>query len=214
VSDTHVRPWHFLDISLLLWVTVVVGFLGWQIYAYSFESYTTGDAAIVLGAAVWGNQPSPVFEERIRHAVHLYKQNNVQALVFTGGRGLNDRRTEAEVAKAYALERGVADADTYCETNSRITWGNLLGARDIIETQRWERVLIVSDPLHMKRAVTMARDLGMPAYPAPTPTTRYRSWRTKGRFLIRETYFYTIYLLQRGLHRQKAPLGTGPFLPN
>lgn len=33
------------------------------------------DAAIVLGAAVWGEEPSPVFRERINHAINLYKND-------------------------------------------------------------------------------------------------------------------------------------------
>jgi uncharacterized SAM-binding protein YcdF (DUF218 family) len=57
-----------------------------------------------------------------------------------------------------------------------------------------ESVVIVSDLLHIKRSVLMARDLGMEADPAPTPTTRYRSWRTQIRFLARETFFYLLYL--------------------
>jgi len=197
-AGKRLRFWHFLGVGLLLSILISSVILAWQIYSYSFESYTSGDVAIVLGAAVWNDQPSPVFEERIRHAIHLYTQGNVQAIVFTGGKGLGDRRTEAEVAKDYAVERGVPKADVYCETESHVTGGNLAGAKTIIEAQGWERALIVSDPLHIRRAVTMARDLGITAYPAPTPTSRYRSWRTKARFLIRETYFYGWYLLRRG----------------
>ncbi|MFH7026695.1 MAG: hypothetical protein ACHBN1_15100 [Heteroscytonema crispum UTEX LB 1556] len=46
----------------------------------------------------------------------------------------------------------------------------------------------------MKRAVLMARDLGMDAYPSPTPTTRDRSFNSQMEFLTRETYFYLVYL--------------------
>jgi len=155
--------------------------------------------AVVLGAAVWGDRPSPVFEERIRHAVHLYRAGNIQAIVFTGGKGAGDRLTEADVGRRYALEHGVAEEDIYCEATSQVTYENLKGAQAIIETQGWRSVLIVSDPLHMKRAMTMARDLGLSAYPAPTPTSRYRSRVTKARFLARETLFYILYLIQRSV---------------
>ncbi len=57
--------------------------------------------------------------------------------------------------------------------------------------------IIVSDPLHMKRAMLMAEDLGMTAYPSPTPTTRYRSWRTQFGFWARETFFYLVYGVER-----------------
>jgi uncharacterized SAM-binding protein YcdF (DUF218 family) len=47
----------------------------------------------------------------------------------------------------------------------------------------------------MKRAVLMARNLGMDAHSSPTPTTRYRSFHSQMEFLSRETYFYFVYLV-------------------
>ena len=52
-----------------------------------------------------------------------------------------------------------------------------------------KKVLIVSDPMHMKRAVAMARDIGLEAYPSPTPTTRYQGWRSQMGSLAHETYY-------------------------
>jgi hypothetical protein len=43
------------------------------------------DVAIVLGAAVWGDEPSPVFLERIKHAVDLRKTDAIGKIIFTGG---------------------------------------------------------------------------------------------------------------------------------
>lgn len=37
------------------------------------------DAAIVLGAAAWGDEPSPVFRERINHAIWLYEVRKEQS---------------------------------------------------------------------------------------------------------------------------------------
>ena len=52
-----------------------------------------------------------------------------------------------------------------------------------------ETALIVSDPLHMRRAMEMAEALGIEARPSATPTTRYQSWTTQAPFLLREIYF-------------------------
>ena len=40
----------------------------------------------------------------------------------------------------------------------------------------------------------MAADLGLNASPSPTPSTLYRSWRSKVPFLAREVVFYSYYL--------------------
>ena len=45
------------------------------------------DAAIVLGASVYDNSPSPVFCERINHAVDLYNEGYVETIIMTGGVG-------------------------------------------------------------------------------------------------------------------------------
>lgn len=175
-----------------------LGAIGLDIYRYGLgRGGGPADAAIVLGAAVWGEEPSPVFRERINHAVDLYRAGAVDVLIFTGGVGSGQLFAESVVASHYALTQGVNPADTWCETTSRITWENLQGAQQIAESQGFERVLIVSDPLHMRRSMRMAHDLGLVAVSAPTPTTRYRSFKSQAPFLWRELYFYSLYLLQR-----------------
>lgn len=180
--------------AVVLWSVV----LAWRIAAYGGRhDPARADVAIVLGAAVRGAEPSPVFAARIDHAVGLYRRGRVARIVFTGGTGAGDSIAESEAARRYAIRAGVPDGRISVETRSRITYGNLLEARALLASQPAPRVLIVSDPLHMRRAVTMARDLGLDAHPAPTPTTRYRSWRTRLPFLGREVFFYSQYLVQR-----------------
>lgn len=187
----------------VLWVSLgamLVGsaWLAWSIATYARQhDPAPADVAIVLGAAVWGTQPSPVFAARIDHAITLYQRGYVRRIVFTGGVGSGDQYAESEIARRYALGAGVPDSQIDIETRSRVTYTNLSETQALLSPDRAARVLIVSDPLHMRRAVTMARDLGLDAHPAPTPTSRYRSWRTRAGFLGREVFFYSLYLLQR-----------------
>lgn len=153
------------------------------------------DAAIVLGAAVWGDKPSPVFRERINHSINLYKKGVVRNIIFTGGVGEAKELAEAVVGKRYAIQRGVKENDIFIETKSRTTHENLKNAQAVASQHQLSKFLIVSDPLHLKRAVLMAQDMGMDAYPSPTPTTRYRSVKSQFQFLMRETYFYFVYLV-------------------
>ena len=152
------------------------------------------DVAIVLGAAVDGDAPSPVFAERIGWGVRLYRDGRVGKLLFTGGYGEGSRHAEALVARAAAMREGVPAEDILVETRSRTTRQNLVEAQRVMQAEGLETALIVSDPLHMMRAMTMAEDLGLAASGSPTPTSRYRSWRSKSGFLARELYFYHHYL--------------------
>ncbi len=151
------------------------------------------EAAVVLGAAVWNDLPSPVFEARLRHAVDLYLGEQVHRLVFTGGRAEGDELAESEVGRAYAIARGVPADAIAVETTSWTTRGNAEGAVEILRAVGVSRVVVVSDALHLRRAVLMFEDLGMRACSSPTPYTRYRSWRTRWPFLAREAIFLQVY---------------------
>jgi uncharacterized SAM-binding protein YcdF (DUF218 family) len=155
----------------------------------------SADAAVVLGAAVANSVPTPVFEQRIRHAIDLYQSGRVKKLVLTGGVGYGDRIAESEAARDYCMKRQVPTRDMLLEVRSHSTMQNLEEARSILDTNHLRTVLLVSDPLHMRRAITQAQDLGIVAHPSPTPTSLYRGFKSKVQFLLRETYFYGRYLL-------------------
>ncbi len=168
------------------------------IYNFSLKrDRVAADIGIVLGAAVWGDSPSPVFEERIKHAINLYHNGDVKQLIFTGGVGNKDEPAESEVARTYAIKNGIPEDNIFIETSSKNTFENITESKKIMDNIGVNSVLIISDPLHMKRAITMAKDLEMSAYSSPTPTTRYRSWKTKLGLLSSETYYYIGYLLRK-----------------
>jgi uncharacterized SAM-binding protein YcdF (DUF218 family) len=181
-----------LSPGLLPWMATKA----FSIYHYaSKHNFIKADAAIVLGAAVWGDEPSPVFQERINHAISLYKRGDVRSIIFTGGIGDNKQLAEAIAGKRYAVAQGIREGDIFIETESKSTHENLKNALAVAISQQLSKFLIVSDRFHLKRAVLMARDLGMDAHPSPTPTTRYRSFKSQLEFLLRETYVYSIYLM-------------------
>ena len=172
--------------------------LGIKITRFGAESHVVkSDAAIILGAGINYDQPSPVFRERIEHGLTLYRSGMVKYLIFTGGLGDGESFTESEVARIYAIDRGVQLKDIYLEKKSSITYENLEGAQKLLRIHNISSALVVSDPLHMKRSMSMAEDLGMNVNTAPTPTSMYRSWSKKVRFLFKEMYFYTGYLLRK-----------------
>lgn len=179
-------------LSALVWLGVLAGQI---VEAGRRTTSGKADVAIVLGAAVYLSGPSPVFEERIKHGIELYRAGKVRTLLFTGGYGNSAKLAESTVAKRYAVKRGVPPQAILTETKSRTTRENLLQARRLMRKNGSLKAMVVSDPLHLKRALKMAGDLGINASAAPTPTSRYRSWQAKGNFLLRELYFYNHYLL-------------------
>lgn len=159
------------------------------------DDATQSDCIIVLGAGVQGAAPSPVFEERIRHGIALYHAGFAPKLLFTGGFGEGQKHSESSVGRSIATQQGIPASDILIEECSRTTRQNLSEAEALMQLHRLKSAIIVSDPLHMKRAVMMAGGLGINAVSSPTPTTRYRSLRTQLGFLIREIYFFHHYLI-------------------
>jgi uncharacterized SAM-binding protein YcdF (DUF218 family) len=121
----------------------------------------------------------------------------VQFLIFTGGVGKDDRLSEAEVGRRVAVAAGVPIERILVDEDSAVTYENLENAKRLADMKDLTTFLIVSDPMHMKRATEIARDLGMSASPSPTPTTRYQTWGSKLPFLLRETYYYLSYRIRR-----------------
>jgi uncharacterized SAM-binding protein YcdF (DUF218 family) len=179
-------------------VVLVVGLIASKIYFYrNVRSEAPADAAVVLGAAVWSADVSPVFRERINHGIDLYRKGKVRKLIFTGGQGNPGEPTESSAAKKYALKNGVPAQDILIEEKSHNTFENIVYAKELAGRHGIKRVLIVSDPLHMKRAMAMAADVGLAADPSPTPSTRYQGLGSQLSLLAHETYYYIGHLLRR-----------------
>ena len=157
----------------------------------------TADAAIVLGAAAYESGPSPVYRERLNHGIWLFQQGYVEKLILTGGVAEGNSRSDAAIGAEYALSQGVPAEAILLEETSTITEENLRGAAELMEKEGLQTALLVSDPLHMRRAMLQAKDLGLRAYSSPTPTTLYTGFWQKLKFLARETFFYAGYRLLR-----------------
>lgn len=178
-------------LACLLVLAIAWAVAATQILVFSRRSAEgPADAALVLGAAAWGNRPSPVYRERITKAIALYKEHRVRWIVLTGGSPMLGYPSEAEVGRRYCLLHGVPAEALVVEDRSRTTWANLADAQRPMARLDIRTVLLVSDPFHMKRAVAMARAQGIDAQPAPTTTSRFRTWHTRAAFLWREGWLY------------------------
>ncbi|PIT20179.1 hypothetical protein BGI36_08290 [Snodgrassella communis] len=196
-ADTHLGFWRCLRSviiagSLFVGTNYVISVA--TVYQYSHPRVLSeADAAIVLGAAAWDKRPSPVFRERINHAIHLYRTSTVKKILFTGGSPKSGFMTEAAVGRRYAIRNGVDANDIIYENHSRDTWQNLVNAKAVADDNDLDSFIIVSDPYHLARASLMAHDLGLNAQVSPTPTTRYSATQSKLRFLAQESYTLMVY---------------------
>jgi len=175
-------------------ILIYIAYSAYSIWSYSSNvEFVKTDAAIVLGAAAWDDEPSPVLRERINHAIWLYEHHYVEKIIFTGGKGKDNVYSESEVARDYAIKNRVKPEHIVIETRSKITEENLKYAYEIAAEEQMKTFTIVSDPLHMKRAMLIAERLGIDAYSSPTPSSVYKTMNSKLPFLMRELFYYVGY---------------------
>jgi uncharacterized SAM-binding protein YcdF (DUF218 family) len=135
---------------------------------------------------------------------HHHRKGPIARRKVDGGQSPEDKIAEAEAARQYAIQRRVRPDDILVETRSRTTEQNLYYAGQLACQHQLHTLLLVSDPLHMKRAMLIARDMGLCWSSSPTPTSRYQSPMAKLRFLARETHYYQRYLLRRPFYRSSS----------
>lgn len=155
-------------------------------------------AAVVLGAAQWNGDPSPVLRARLDHALDLYQGGQVRQIILTGGVGPGDATSEADAGRAYLLDQGVAPEALLLEQTGTTTLESLRNTAEIARANRIGAVILVSDPFHMLRALKMARDLGLIAYGSPTRTSPISGNTFEEiRYVVRESWAYLVYLFAR-----------------
>lgn len=127
------------------------------------KSSSTVDAIVVLGAAQYDGRPSPQLRARLDHVVTLWNLPVAPVVVVTGGKQTGDRFTEAEASRDYLVSRGLPVEVIVIESRGESTYQSLEAVRDEARVNQWQRVVLVSDPYHLKRAQLVAAELGMAA---------------------------------------------------
>ncbi len=150
------------------------------------QSTDTAEAIVVLGAAQYDGQPSPVLRGRLDHAYDLWDQGLAPLIVVTGGNQAGDRFTEASSGAEYLHGKGVPDEAILREVQGTNTWESLAATALILDDLGLDKVLLVSDPMHALRATEIALSVGLDGQSAPNPNAVYSS-RSAFQQLLRES---------------------------
>lgn len=129
------------------------------------------DAIVVMGAAQYDGRPSPVLEARLEHAVALYRAGIAPLLVVTGGKATGDRTTEADAARAWAIDHGVPAEAILADDRGRTTLESIESVAVLFEARGITSAVFVSDPSHLLRVLRIATDQGVRAWGSGTRTS-------------------------------------------
>jgi uncharacterized SAM-binding protein YcdF (DUF218 family) len=126
------------------------------------------DAIAVFGAAEYAGKPSPVYRARLDHARSLYARGIAPLIITLGGPG-GDSFTEGGVGQAYLMGTGVPEPALIAETHSLNTSESAARLAVIARTNHLERIVVVSDPMHLFRIHAICAADGLNVLTSPRP---------------------------------------------
>ena len=151
------------------------------------------DVILVLGAAQYNGDPSPVFEGRLRHAKLRYDEGRADTILVLGGGAPGDSSTEAEAGRDWLVSDGVPSESVVASPVGTTTLESLRAAATWMGDRELDSAFLVSDPWHNLRMKRMASDLGIEAYASATWQSAARTEGTRFGGYVRETLAYLYY---------------------
>ncbi len=138
------------------------------------------DFVVVLGAGlINGERVTPLLASRVDRGIQFFKRqlektNNPPFLLMSGGKGSDEKISEAEAMRNYALEQGVPPEYILIETASTTTLENMKFSKKIIdEKKKNAKVIFASSNYHIFRASLFAKEAQLKADGIPSKTAFY-----------------------------------------
>ena len=172
----------FKQIAVYLVLTMILGCSGVLIinnyvesvgatYILSPNDVSKADAILVLGAYVFpSGTVSTMLNDRLTVGYELYEQGKAPKLLVSGDHGQKDY-DEVNSMKNFLKNKGVPGQNVFMDHAGFSTYESLYRARDIFMVKK---VIIVTQEYHLKRAVFVARELGLEAYGVASDKREYR----------------------------------------
>jgi uncharacterized SAM-binding protein YcdF (DUF218 family) len=186
---------------LIGFVVLVAGSILWCWRVYAQIEYFAGedqavnaDAIAVFGAAEYDGRPSPVYRARLDHAAALYNRGLAPLIITLGGDG-GDAFSEGGVGRDYLMSVGVPESAIIAETESRSTAESARRLAAIARTNRFLRIVVVSDNTHLFRIHAMCAANGLNVFTSPRPRVLMEEGSAETGTIFHEIMSYTAWRL-------------------
>lgn len=133
------------------------------------------DCILILGAGVWGKNPSPILRDRLDEGLRLYKAGIAPKIIVSGDHG-KENYDEVNVMKNYLMEAGVPDEDIFMDHAGFSTYESMYRAKAVFGV---DKMIIVTQQYHIYRSIYIAKKLGIEAYGSPAECVDYSGNRAR-----------------------------------
>jgi len=160
-------------IFLAVCLAVALIFL-WNILDHAFfdGEPPVDSTVVVLGCQVRADgSPSKALRQRIERAYEYLTENENAVCVASGGKGLDEPRSEAAVIRDRLVEMGIDPERIYVEDGSHDTNQNMKYTAEIIEREGLSRnIAVITNSFHQYRASVYAVHHGLEAHSVSSET--------------------------------------------
>lgn len=147
------------------------------------------DCVMIMGAGIWGTEPSPMLQERLDFGIEVYFTGCTDRILMTGDHA-REEYDEVNIMKDCAIEAGVPADNVFMDHAGLSTYESMYRARDVFQV---EKMVIVTQKYHLYRSIYNARKLGIEAYGVAADEMKYGFHNNMREWLARtKDFFYCI----------------------
>jgi uncharacterized SAM-binding protein YcdF (DUF218 family) len=152
------------------------------------------DVIVVLGTAQLNGKPGDALEARLVEAQRIFELGYAPTIITVGAGAPGDRTTEAASGKYWLRNQGIPSRKITAVEEGRDTLTSTKAYALVMKKRYVSDVIIVTDPFHCARAITMANEQGVLATCSPVQTGPNTLDNSGYRYLIREAAAYLAYI--------------------
>jgi uncharacterized SAM-binding protein YcdF (DUF218 family) len=152
------------------------------------------DVIVVLGTAQLNGRPGEALEARLIEAKRIFDLGYAPSIITVGAGAPGDRTTEAASGKYWLRTHGISARKITAIEEGRDTLVSTKAYTQLMKKRYVSDVIIVTDPFHCARSITMAKDQGVLATCSPVQTGPNTLENSGYKYLIREAGAYLAYI--------------------
>jgi len=153
-----------LAVTVFYFSSLVLSFVIYSLFIQIMPHRMNFNYIVIHGCGLAGGEKlTKLLSDRVDKAIELYRKCRVKPVIIpSGGRGDDEKLSEAQAMKNYLLAHGIPEEHIILEDRSATTRENLSFSRDIIDGREGPRkTALVSSNYHIYRCLRLAREVGL-----------------------------------------------------
>lgn len=113
------------------------------------QKYEKADCLIIFGCHL-----KSILDERLKRAIEILKEKNIDNIIISGGIGVKGTFNEAEYMKEFLLNNDIDERKILIENKSTTTEENIINSLEILKSKNLienKSIVLVSNQVHLRR---------------------------------------------------------------